>query len=274
MHIDGNVTSRQLRHVEPELPDQDLYRHRCLLLPDPFEPLQALAQSPGSWPVKPQTLGAAIEFSDDLFGGLEDPSCRDSWKAMRHRRTEHRTEQASLRGYKPYRIEMTKALPDGERCLERTLRRNALIEQHRNEQREGIVSYQLVSAVVGSKPPHSETLTELQKGPDYKRFGAVSPLCFERSFAGIRDSEGDASVCRHTRKRSWTAGRRESTLACMELLSLAEASRILGVAHDTLRAQVHRGKLGAIKVGRDWLVTRDEVDRYRTESLRKPRKAR
>ena len=52
----------------------------------------------------------------------------------------------------------------------------------------------------------------------------------------------------------------------MELLSLANASRELGVAHDTLRAQVHRGKLQAVKLGRDWLITRAELDRYRRES--------
>ena len=52
----------------------------------------------------------------------------------------------------------------------------------------------------------------------------------------------------------------------MDLLTLREASQELGVAHATLRAQVHRGKLAALKVGRDWLVTRDELERYRLVS--------
>jgi len=45
----------------------------------------------------------------------------------------------------------------------------------------------------------------------------------------------------------------------MDWISLSTASRELGVAHDTLRAQVHRGKLAATKIGRDWLITRDEL---------------
>jgi excisionase family DNA binding protein len=55
----------------------------------------------------------------------------------------------------------------------------------------------------------------------------------------------------------------------MDLLSLADASRELGVAHDTLRAQIHRGRLHAVRPGRDWLITRAELDRYRRESKRR-----
>lgn len=48
-------------------------------------------------------------------------------------------------------------------------------------------------------------------------------------------------------------------------MGLAEAADLLGVDHSTLRAQVHRGRLNAFKVGRDWLVTEEEVERYRRE---------
>lgn len=48
-------------------------------------------------------------------------------------------------------------------------------------------------------------------------------------------------------------------------LGLGEAAELLGVSHATLRAQVHRGRLRAFKVGRDWLVTEEEIDRYRIE---------
>ncbi|MGH2966289.1 MAG: helix-turn-helix domain-containing protein [Solirubrobacterales bacterium] len=48
-------------------------------------------------------------------------------------------------------------------------------------------------------------------------------------------------------------------------LGLAAAAAVLGVDHSTLRAQVHRGRLRAFKVGRDWLVTDEEIDRYRRE---------
>lgn len=45
-------------------------------------------------------------------------------------------------------------------------------------------------------------------------------------------------------------------------MTLVQASTILGVTPDTLRQQVHRGRLVAVKVGRDWFVTPREVARY------------
>lgn len=52
-------------------------------------------------------------------------------------------------------------------------------------------------------------------------------------------------------------------------MTLREAARTLGVLPDTLRMQIHRGKLTARKVGRDWFVTRTEIARYRSENRRK-----
>lgn len=51
-------------------------------------------------------------------------------------------------------------------------------------------------------------------------------------------------------------------------MTLKEAAQLLGVHPDTLRQQVHAGALKARKVGRDWTVTRAEVERYRKESRR------
>jgi excisionase family DNA binding protein len=56
-----------------------------------------------------------------------------------------------------------------------------------------------------------------------------------------------------------------------DFVSLAEAAQMLHVRPATLRAQVHRGKLAATKIGRDWLVSRAEVTRYRTESAKRGR---
>lgn len=52
-------------------------------------------------------------------------------------------------------------------------------------------------------------------------------------------------------------------------MTLLEAAASLGVAAATLRQQIANGKLHARKVGRDWSVSRREVERYRRESLRK-----
>jgi hypothetical protein len=46
------------------------------------------------------------------------------------------------------------------------------------------------------------------------------------------------------------------------LISLARASELSGVAHETLRAQRRRGRLQAEKVGRDWFTTRRWLHQY------------
>jgi excisionase family DNA binding protein len=51
-------------------------------------------------------------------------------------------------------------------------------------------------------------------------------------------------------------------------VTLTEAAGILGVTAATLRQQIANGKLRATKRGRDWWVTRREVERYRKESRR------
>ena len=59
------------------------------------------------------------------------------------------------------------------------------------------------------------------------------------------------------------------------LLTLTQAAIRLGVTSDYLRVAVYRKKLAAEKVGRDWLVTDEEVERYARERLGKkgrPRK--
>jgi excisionase family DNA binding protein len=51
-------------------------------------------------------------------------------------------------------------------------------------------------------------------------------------------------------------------------MTLTEAAATLGVTPATLRQQIARGKLRAVKRGRDWWVSRREVERYRRESSR------
>jgi excisionase family DNA binding protein len=52
-----------------------------------------------------------------------------------------------------------------------------------------------------------------------------------------------------------------------DLLTLAEAAGELGLAADTLRTQVQRGRLAARMFGKTYVTTRGEVERYRRESL-------
>ena len=51
-------------------------------------------------------------------------------------------------------------------------------------------------------------------------------------------------------------------------MTLIEAAALLGVTAATLRQQIAKGKLRARKVGRDWSVSRRDVERYRSESRR------
>lgn len=52
-----------------------------------------------------------------------------------------------------------------------------------------------------------------------------------------------------------------------ELLTLADAAEKLGLSLSTVQHQAKAGRLHAEKYGRAWLVTIDEVERYRTENL-------
>jgi hypothetical protein len=51
----------------------------------------------------------------------------------------------------------------------------------------------------------------------------------------------------------------------MKVMTLREAAEELGLAANTLRIQANHGVLKANKIGRDWVVTQREVERYRTE---------
>lgn len=53
-------------------------------------------------------------------------------------------------------------------------------------------------------------------------------------------------------------------------MTLVEAAVPLGVSPETLRSQIRYGRLRARKVGRDWHVTRAEIERYRAASLGQP----
>lgn len=47
-----------------------------------------------------------------------------------------------------------------------------------------------------------------------------------------------------------------------ELISLAEAAERYGFDQDYLRQLIHRGRLKAKKVGRDWLTTSRDIEDY------------
>jgi excisionase family DNA binding protein len=55
----------------------------------------------------------------------------------------------------------------------------------------------------------------------------------------------------------------------VEVLTLKEAGERLGISHVTLRLQAKKGVFGATLAGHQWLVTSDEVERYRRENLGK-----
>jgi len=56
----------------------------------------------------------------------------------------------------------------------------------------------------------------------------------------------------------------------MREITLAQAGASLGVSPATLRSQVRNGRLHATLVGKTWVVTPREVERYRAESLGRP----
>lgn len=55
-----------------------------------------------------------------------------------------------------------------------------------------------------------------------------------------------------------------------DLWTLIEAAARLGMSAGTLRAQIHRGRLVARKLGRDWVVDNNALSAYEREVRRKP----
>lgn len=53
-------------------------------------------------------------------------------------------------------------------------------------------------------------------------------------------------------------------------MTLAEAGPVLGLSPATLRNQARAGRLHARLMGKTWVVTPREVERYRAESLGRP----
>lgn len=56
----------------------------------------------------------------------------------------------------------------------------------------------------------------------------------------------------------------------MREMTLAAAGALLGVSPATLRNQIHAKKLRGTLVGKTWVITPREVERYRAESLGRP----
>jgi excisionase family DNA binding protein len=54
------------------------------------------------------------------------------------------------------------------------------------------------------------------------------------------------------------------------VLTLVEAGERIGVSPHTLRRSAETGTLCAVKMGKTWIVTVDEVDRYARENKGKP----
>ncbi len=52
-----------------------------------------------------------------------------------------------------------------------------------------------------------------------------------------------------------------------ELYTTREAAEYLGLAPDSIGVYIRKGTLTAVKYGRDWVVARDELDRYRKAYL-------
>lgn len=52
-----------------------------------------------------------------------------------------------------------------------------------------------------------------------------------------------------------------------ELLTLRQAAARVGLTDSALRHAIRRGRLPAVKLGRDWLVRPSDLDAYRRRAL-------
>jgi hypothetical protein len=66
----------------------------------------------------------------------------------------------------------------------------------------------------------------------------------------------------------------ESTPPGGEFVPLSVAADELGVQAATLRNQIHNRKIQGYKIGRNWVMTRDEMGRYKQERQSRPQHSR
>lgn len=48
-------------------------------------------------------------------------------------------------------------------------------------------------------------------------------------------------------------------------MTLAEMAKLLGLSQPTLRQQIAKGVLSAEKLGRDWIVSEEDFEKYKRE---------
>jgi excisionase family DNA binding protein len=87
------------------------------------------------------------------------------------------------------------------------------------------------------------------------------------------DGEGGCSICRYfVPNTDGVYSRIPFPCPTVRLgdgrMTLTEAAAILGTTPDNLRGAIARGSLKAVKHGRDWWVSKAEVERYQRENRR------
>jgi hypothetical protein len=55
-----------------------------------------------------------------------------------------------------------------------------------------------------------------------------------------------------------------------DIVTLKDAARLLGISPSTLRHQARAGRMRARLIGKTWVATRDEIERYRRANLGRP----
>jgi excisionase family DNA binding protein len=55
-----------------------------------------------------------------------------------------------------------------------------------------------------------------------------------------------------------------NTYNMSEYVTTTEAAQVWRVSLQAISARINRGNLPAIRVGRDWLIRRSDLDRYNT----------
>lgn len=59
-----------------------------------------------------------------------------------------------------------------------------------------------------------------------------------------------------------TTSDRPLGLENVEIVTISEAAKILGIVPERVRLFMNQGRLRAIKAGRDWVTTRAEVEAF------------
>ena len=158
--IERDVAALEMCDLHSTLALKDLDRHRRLLLSDPMELVEPVAQYLSTRMVIPNPFGVPGILVNDSARPRNEPSRHLVDEAVQRGRARDRVVHLTRIGDQEGRVKRAKALFQFVRCFPRSLVRDSLVEDDGEQKGESVLAYQSVRLGVG---PNRDELAIIQR---------------------------------------------------------------------------------------------------------------